>query len=98
MFLGLLPFFLIVTWLMEPMPPCFRCHWVHQFVRYVSSFGGVSPGTWILEPVGALQTILTGQVATENLIPSVVTMLIFLVPILCLATYFADGLSGWNDN
>lgn len=49
------------------------------------------PMSWLICPVGGLQTFLTGQVDLVHLVPTLVALLVFLIPIFVLGNIFC----GW---
>ena len=53
---------------------------------YLSSYGGANPGLWILDPLGGLQILLTGEVE----IITIVAMLLFIIPIVLLGNAFCS--------
>ena len=50
-----------------------------------------APGSWLICPVGGLQTLLTGIVGTYILIPTLVALFLFLIPIFVFGNIFC----GW---
>ena len=50
-----------------------------------------APGSWLICPVGGLQTLLTGRVDFYILIPTIVALLLFLIPIFIFGNIFC----GW---
>jgi len=57
---------------------------------WLSYYGNVNPGLWILEPFGGLQVLLTGQVETHLLVPTVIAILIFAAVIILLGNVFCS--------
>ena len=55
------------------------------------SYDYVGPGAWLICPVGGLQTLLTGQVTIVLLLPTVVALVLFLIPNFVLGNVFC----GW---
>jgi len=53
---------------------------------WISGFGNTNPGAWILCPLGAVQTLLTGEVE----IITIVAMLLFIIPIVLLGNAFCS--------
>ena len=53
---------------------------------WTSIFGNTKPGAWILCPLGAVQSLLTGEVE----IPTIVAMLLFIIPIVLLGNFFCS--------
>jgi ferredoxin-type protein NapH len=58
---------------------------------WLVSFGVSVPGTRIVCPLWALQTVLAGEVVIADLIPLIVAMFLFLIPIFVLGNMFC----GW---
>jgi ferredoxin-type protein NapH len=50
----------------------------------------IDPGTWIMCPIGACSTILTGMVDAFRVIPTIIAMLIFIIPIVLLGNVFCS--------
>ncbi len=57
---------------------------------WLSYYGNVNPGLWILEPFGGLQVLLTGQVGTRLLLPTIIAILIFAAIIILLGNIFCS--------
>ena len=57
---------------------------------WLSYYGNLNPGYWIIEPLGGLQTLLTGQVRNSLIIPTIVATLIFVVLIALLGNVFCS--------
>lgn len=55
------------------------------------SYAYVGPGAWLICPVGGLQALLTGNVGLLLLLPTIVALLLFLIPIFVLGNVFC----GW---
>jgi polyferredoxin len=55
------------------------------------SYAYVGPGAWLICPVGGLQTLLTGNVGPLLLLPTIIALLLFLIPIFVLGNVFC----GW---
>jgi polyferredoxin len=55
------------------------------------SYGQIGPGAWLICPIGGLQTLLTGQVDFLHLMPLLLALLLFLVPIFVFGNFFC----GW---
>jgi ferredoxin-type protein NapH len=55
------------------------------------SFDYVGPGAWLICPVGGLQVLLTGKVTAQLLLPTIIALVLFLVPIFVLGNVFC----GW---
>jgi len=55
------------------------------------SYNYLGPGAWLICPVGGLQTLLTGKVTTLLLLPTVMALVLFLIPIFLLGNVFC----GW---
>jgi ferredoxin-type protein NapH len=58
---------------------------------WLVTFGVSVPGTRIVCPLWAVQTVLAGEVVIADLIPTIVAMLLFLIPIFVLGNMFC----GW---
>ncbi len=54
------------------------------------SYDYVGPGAWLICPVGGLQTLLTGRVTAQLLLPTLVALFIFLIPIFLLGNVFCS--------
>jgi ferredoxin-type protein NapH len=50
-----------------------------------------APGSWLICPVGGVQTLLTGRVGAHILIPTLVALILFLIPIFVFGNIFC----GW---
>lgn len=50
-----------------------------------------APGSWVICPVGGMQTLLTGMVESYILIPTLIALILFLIPIFVLGNIFC----GW---
>jgi ferredoxin-type protein NapH len=61
---------------------------ITQSVCYIwlSSFGNMNLGTWILCPLGGVQLLLTGELEIKN----VVAILLFIIPIVLLGNAFCS--------
>jgi polyferredoxin len=55
------------------------------------AYGQVGPFAWLICPLGGLQTLVTGQVGLSFLVPTIVALLLFLLPIFLLGNFFC----GW---
>jgi len=55
------------------------------------AYGQIGPGAWLLDPLGGLQTLLTGQVDMLHLLPTVVALIVTLIPVFFLGNVFC----GW---
>ncbi len=55
------------------------------------AYGQIGPGAWLICPVGGLQTLLTGYVDAAHLLPTILALLLFLLPIFVLGNVFC----GW---
>ena len=55
------------------------------------AYGQIGPGAWLLDPFGGLQVLVTGQVDLLHLLPTVMALVLFLVPIFLLGNVFC----GW---
>ena len=58
---------------------------------FLVSFDTVVPGAWLICPVGGLQVLLTGKVTTLLLLPTIMALVLFLIPIFVLGNVFC----GW---
>jgi ferredoxin-type protein NapH len=58
---------------------------------FLVSFDTVGPGAWLICPVGGLQVLLTGKVTTLLLLPTIMALVLFLIPIFVLGNVFC----GW---
>jgi len=57
---------------------------------WVLFYGSVGPGAWLLCPLGGLQILLTGRAGLTLLIPTIVALLVFLIPIFVLGNVFCS--------
>jgi len=57
---------------------------------WLSYYGNMSPGLWIMDPFGGLQVLLTGRVDHFRLIPVVVAILFFVILIVLLGNFFCS--------
>lgn len=58
---------------------------------WISYYGDVGPGAWVLCPLGALQCFVTGTVTPESiLILTIIAMLLFIIPIVLLGNVFCS--------
>jgi ferredoxin-type protein NapH len=57
---------------------------------WLSYYGNINPGLWIMEPFGGLQVLLTGQVDHLHLVPTTVAILLFLILIILLGNVFCS--------
>ena len=57
----------------------------------IFSYDYIGPGAWLICPVGGLQTLLTGRVEALLLLPTILAILVFLIPIFVLGNVFC----GW---
>lgn len=55
------------------------------------SYDNIGPGAWLICPFGGLQVLLTGKVETSFLLPTLIAIILFLVPIFFLGNVFC----GW---
>jgi len=58
---------------------------------FLVSFDTVGPGAWLICPVGGVQVLLTGKVTTLLLLPTIMALILFLIPIFVLGNVFC----GW---
>lgn len=54
------------------------------------SYEYVGPGAWLICPVGGLQTLLTSKVTIQLLLPTLVALFLFLIPIFLLGNVFCS--------
>jgi ferredoxin-type protein NapH len=57
---------------------------------WLSYYGSVSPGLWIMEPFGGLQVLLSGQVGLSLLVPTIIAILFFIVLTVLLGNIFCS--------
>jgi ferredoxin-type protein NapH len=57
---------------------------------WLSGYGNVDIGFWILEPFGGLQVLLTGFVESHLFVPTVAAVLLFMIPIALLGNFFCS--------
>ena len=57
---------------------------------WLSYYGSVNPGLWIMDPFGGLQVLLTGQVDHLLLIPTIIAVLFFVILIVLLGNFFCS--------
>lgn len=57
---------------------------------WLSYYGNANPGSWIVEPFGGLQVLLTGMVEMHLLIPTVIAILIFATITVLLGNIFCS--------
>ena len=55
------------------------------------AYGQIGPGAWLVCPVGGLQVLLTGYVTADYILPMILAILFFLLPIFVLGNVFC----GW---
>jgi ferredoxin-type protein NapH len=55
------------------------------------SYDNIGPGAWLICPSGGLQVLLTGKVTTSLLLPTIIAIILFLIPIFFLGNVFC----GW---
>lgn len=60
-------------------------------VTWTFAYGQIGPGAWLICPVGGLQTLLTSQAAASYILPTLVALLLFLLPIFIFGNFFC----GW---
>jgi polyferredoxin len=58
---------------------------------FVFFYGSIGPGAWLVCPVGGLQVLLSGNVDALHLLPLIMAVLVFLLPIFVLGNVFC----GW---
>jgi ferredoxin-type protein NapH len=54
------------------------------------SIQNINPGAWIMCPIGAITTLLTGLVDELRVIPTIIAMLAFVIPIFLLGNVFCS--------
>ncbi|MGB9959942.1 MAG: 4Fe-4S binding protein [Candidatus Bathyarchaeales archaeon] len=54
------------------------------------SIQNINPGAWLMCPIGAITTLLTGLVDELRIIPTIIAMLAFLIPIFLLGNVFCS--------
>jgi len=59
-------------------------------VTWTIAYGQIGPGAWLICPVGGLQTLLTSQAAASYILPTLVALLLFLIPIFILGNVFCS--------
>lgn len=59
-------------------------------VTWTVAYGQIGPGAWIICPLGGLQTLLTTQSAVVYVLPMLLALLIFLLPIFILGNVFCS--------
>ena len=57
---------------------------------WLSYYGSVNPGLWIMDPFGGLQVLLSGQVEHLLLIPTIIAILIFVILTVLLGNVFCS--------
>jgi ferredoxin-type protein NapH len=57
---------------------------------WLSYYGNINLGLWIMDPFGGLQVLLTGQVAHLRLIPTIIAILFFVILIVLLGNVFCS--------
>ncbi len=55
------------------------------------AYAQIGPGAWLIDPFGGLQVLATGQVTLFYLLPTILAILLFLIPIFLLGNFFC----GW---
>lgn len=55
-----------------------------------TSYQSINPGAWLMCPVGAITNILTGLVDELRVIPTIIAMLVFIIPIFLLGNIFCS--------
>ena len=58
---------------------------------WLLAYGNIGPGAWLICPLGGLQALLTGNLTVAYLVPTLLAMLFFLLPIFLLGNVFC----GW---
>ena len=59
-------------------------------VTWTIAYSQIGPGAWLICPVGGLQTLLTSQAAASYILPTLVALLLFLLPIFILGNVFCS--------
>ena len=57
---------------------------------WLSYYGSINPGLWIMDPFGGLQVLLSGQVEPLLLFPTIIAVLIFVILIILLGNVFCS--------
>jgi len=57
---------------------------------WTSYMGNANPGAWFACPVGAVQVLITGMIDKFRVIPLIIAMLIFIIPIILLGNVFCS--------
>jgi len=57
---------------------------------WLSYYGCVNPGLWIIDPFGGLQVLLTGQVERLLVIPTIIAILFFVILTVLLGNVFCS--------
>ncbi len=60
-------------------------------VTWTIAYGQIGLGAWLICPLGGIQTLLTAQPAASYILPTLLALLLFLLPILILGNFFC----GW---
>ncbi len=59
-------------------------------VTWTIAYSQIGPGAWLICPIGGLQTLLTSQAAASYILPTLVALLLFLLPIFILGNVFCS--------
>jgi ferredoxin-type protein NapH len=57
---------------------------------WLSYYGSMNPGLWIMDPFGGLQVLLSGQVEPLLLIPTIIAILVFVILTVLLGNVFCS--------
>jgi len=57
---------------------------------WLSYYGSVNPGLWIMDPFGGLQVLLSGQVEPLLLVPTIIAILLFVILTVLLGNVFCS--------
>ncbi|MFX0201039.1 MAG: 4Fe-4S binding protein, partial [Candidatus Hodarchaeota archaeon] len=71
-------------WLKVPLTQSVCIMWTGHTIT------SINPGAWIACPLGALSNLLTGMVDNLRVIPTIIAMLIFIIPIVLLGNVFCS--------
>jgi ferredoxin-type protein NapH len=71
-------------WLKVPITQSVCIVWTSPYMTKIN------PGTWVMCPLGACSTLLTGMVDNFRVIPTIIAMLIFIIPIVLLGNVFCS--------
>jgi ferredoxin-type protein NapH len=54
------------------------------------SMTNINPGEWVACPLGTVQTLLTGFIDELHVIPTIIAVLLFIIPIVLLGNFFCS--------